>query len=261
MYRLFTLFSVVFTILLSTASAQEGRDLASEIEAVTVYREGALVTRAARAELPPGRHELVFTGLTAELDPSSIQLKATGELTVLSVSHRLDYLEIPGSDVAITQLLDSIDWVDHRRKYWQTRRDIAQEELDLLAANRQFSGQQTGLDATNLERGVSFYRERLAAVKFEQLTIGDSLEGYQKVRNRLFRQLDERRGRTQMATDQVPLSTDSNIDVKYDLPDTVRHDETTGQLEWQLKVAPRASVQVKYSYEVRYPAGTRVYLE
>lgn len=61
--------------------------------------------------------------------------------------------------------------------------------------------------------------------------------------------------------DQVPLSTDSNIDVKYDLPDTVRHDEATGRLEWPLTVAPRASVQVGYRYEVRYPAGTRVYLE
>jgi hypothetical protein len=256
MYRFAILFSVAWCCFWGSAFAQEGQTVTSQIEAATVYREGALVTRAAQAELPAGRHELIFTGLTAELDPASIQLKATGDLTVLAVTHRLDYRDVPGSDTAIEQLQDSIQGALDRQRYWQARREIAQEELELLAANRQFSGQQTGLDAADLERGVAFYRERLSAVKLELLAIEDSLQHYQQLRGSLGRQLDERRGRTQRATSQVLVTViaEASLRAEFGLSYLVR--DAGWEPVYDIRVADIAEpIDLRYRAKVRQNSG------
>jgi hypothetical protein len=61
--------------------------------------------------------------------------------------------------------------------------------------------------------------------------------------------------------DQVPLTGNGEIDVKYDLPEGVTHEERTGRLEWNLSLAPRATELLRFGYEVRYPEGWRLYLE
>ncbi|WP_056710292.1 mucoidy inhibitor MuiA family protein [Bosea sp. Leaf344] len=60
------------------ASAAEV-DLASRIDRVTVYPDGAVVTRLGRAELLAGSSQLVLRGLPATIDPASIRVEARGD--------------------------------------------------------------------------------------------------------------------------------------------------------------------------------------
>lgn len=62
----------------SFASAAE-IDLASRIDRVTVYPDGAVVTRLGRAELIEGASQLVLRGLPATIDPASIRVEAKGD--------------------------------------------------------------------------------------------------------------------------------------------------------------------------------------
>ncbi|MFN3853105.1 MAG: mucoidy inhibitor MuiA family protein [Phreatobacter sp.] len=63
---------------------------ATRIAAVTVYPDGASVTRTLRVELPPGDHVLVLDDLPLTADPASIRIAGGGEgrLTVASVDAR-----------------------------------------------------------------------------------------------------------------------------------------------------------------------------
>jgi uncharacterized protein (TIGR02231 family) len=57
----------------------------ASIDAVTVYRNRAAITRRARLELSAGVHELVFDHLPASVDPGSLQARTTAGARVLGV--------------------------------------------------------------------------------------------------------------------------------------------------------------------------------
>ena len=74
----------------SLAGAAE-TELASRIERVTVYPDGAVVTRLGKAELLQGASQIVLRGLPATIDPASIRVegKGSGEFAVGAVDVRL----------------------------------------------------------------------------------------------------------------------------------------------------------------------------
>ncbi|MGX5735704.1 mucoidy inhibitor MuiA family protein [Bosea thiooxidans] len=54
-------------------------ELASRIDRVTVYPDGAVVTRLGKAELLQGASQIVLRGLPATIDPSSIRVEGKGD--------------------------------------------------------------------------------------------------------------------------------------------------------------------------------------
>ncbi|MEM8848279.1 MAG: DUF4140 domain-containing protein [Bacteroidota bacterium] len=70
----------------------------SKIKEVTVYLNGAQIHRKAKCTLKAGKNELVFTGLSAKIDESSLQISGLGSASILSMSYDLDYLnELEGN--------------------------------------------------------------------------------------------------------------------------------------------------------------------
>jgi hypothetical protein len=49
----------------------------SHITAVTIYPQGAQVTREVTFTAPPGAHDLLITDLPAEIEPALIALQST----------------------------------------------------------------------------------------------------------------------------------------------------------------------------------------
>lgn len=66
-------------------------ELSSRIDRVTVYPDGAVVTRLGKAELLQGASQIVLRGLPATIDPASIRVegKGTGAFSVGAVDIRL----------------------------------------------------------------------------------------------------------------------------------------------------------------------------
>jgi uncharacterized protein (TIGR02231 family) len=64
---------------------------ASRIDAVTVFPDGAMITRLADVVVPPGASTLLINGLPAVLDPASVRVEAVadGALAIGSVETRL----------------------------------------------------------------------------------------------------------------------------------------------------------------------------
>lgn len=58
---------------------------------------------------------------------------------------------------------------------------------------------------------------------------------------------------TLVIEDQVPVSTDKDIEVKLQNAGGAQFDESTGKLTWTLKLDAEQSQSVKFSFEVKYP--------
>lgn len=61
--------------------------------------------------------------------------------------------------------------------------------------------------------------------------------------------------------DQLPLPRNSNITVEPVELSGGKHDDTTGEVIWDLTVAPRETREIVFTYSVKYPKNKRVVLE
>ena len=65
----------------------------TKIEKATVFLNGAQINRTGKVLVSPGNSEIVFSGISPYLNSQSIQVKGEGNFTVLSVVHKLNYLQ------------------------------------------------------------------------------------------------------------------------------------------------------------------------
>ena len=56
-----------------------------------------------------------------------------------------------------------------------------------------------------------------------------------------------------LVEDQIPVSSDKEIEVKLINAEKAKFDETTGRLSWLITLDPEQSQSVKFSFEVKYP--------
>ncbi|WP_186419756.1 mucoidy inhibitor MuiA family protein [Bosea sp. CS1GBMeth4] len=81
-------------------------EFASKIDRVTVYPDGAVVTRLGRASLLEGVSQIVLRGLPASIDPASIRVEAQGD-GAFSIG-AVDVRQVPGeARPALDQVLES----------------------------------------------------------------------------------------------------------------------------------------------------------
>ena len=98
---LLTLFSFLFCL---TIFGQKEVAISSDLSKVTVFFLGAQIEHQAKKSLNKGKQEIVFTKLTDFLDANTVQVKATGDLTILSVRTRKNYEDIRISNDKMNEL-------------------------------------------------------------------------------------------------------------------------------------------------------------
>ncbi len=158
----FILLLVVPASLLA-AAAKNPVPVPSQITAATVYTDRAIVTRAARVELPEGQSEIVLEKLPAALIDASVQVsgRGTASATILDVgtrvTHTADTAEV--DQPRVKQLRDEIAAVE------QTIRELA-DRAGIL-------GQQAAL--------VEKIENAVAAPPAEGATARPGIEDWQKL--------------------------------------------------------------------------------
>ena len=182
-------------LLICTLSrAQNSTFLKSDIDAVTVYRDGAEVRRSAVLRLPPGRQTLILGEITAALVENSLQVTCPNkDVLILSVRHRHRYGGRTVDTADQNRINSTLEELLARERRLRTHIAIGEEEESVLQANRDLGGTATGLNAEDLERGVRYHRDRLAAIRLDRLALQDSLREIDETRKELGIQLNRSR--------------------------------------------------------------------
>lgn len=192
-----------------TASAQkEQTSINSKIEKVTVFLQGAQVERAAKQNLSIGKHQLVFAGISPKIDKQSIQLKAEGKLTVLSVTHQVNFLKEQ-------QVQEDIRLLENQKEQWQEKlnlevniRNVFVQEEQIILKNQSIKGDNATLKAAELKEAADFQRQRLTEV-YQKLQESDrnrkKIEGELQ---KIAKQLNELNQKKDLSTSEVVVSVD-----------------------------------------------------
>lgn len=112
----------------SFAGAAEA-DFASRIDRVTVYPDGAVVTRLGKADLLQGTSQIVLRGLPATIDPASIRVDGvgTGAFSIGAVDVRL----VPGE----TKPLDNA--IETKLKALRDEKAVLDGQLSAIESKRE----------------------------------------------------------------------------------------------------------------------------
>ena len=147
---------------LQNANAQR---ITSTINDVTVYLQGALVSRNVQATLTPGTTELVIEGLSNFIDDKSISLEGNGDATILSVNYRINYVKLQEDNQAGQLLKNEMDTVRLKISRVQNERATLEEELQMLRENFKVPGSDKGAFIDDLEDAADFIRNRATEVR------------------------------------------------------------------------------------------------
>ncbi len=175
----------IFLLLLPSLFAASPKEVSSKAKEVTIFLNGAQVTRTANTPISSGTSTLLFTKLPARLDPGSVQVKGEGSFTILSVTHQLKYPDVveikvvapPKAEIAALQaqrqkLQDQISLE-------QTLLAIFQKEEALLNANQKLTTPTTVATPAEIAAMADLIRGRYKDIYQQQWDSGIKIRDWQ----------------------------------------------------------------------------------
>lgn len=172
---------VILTLCLifSKTNAQEitEQNVVSVINEVTVFIKDAQITRNKTIALKQGTSLLKFINLSPFIDATSIQVKATGKLTVLSVNHQQNYIDKLDKQKELVDLESKFEEIEDKINLEKTYLNILNEELVFLNENRSIGGKNQELSVTNLKDASNFYSTKLTSLKLKEIEINKRVYG------------------------------------------------------------------------------------
>jgi uncharacterized protein (TIGR02231 family) len=186
-----------------------------EISSVIVYLTGAEIMHKQSVILNPGRNELVFVGLSSKLLPKSIQFTGSGDVSVLAISNRVDYLfGQKKSDERVKQLNDSLILMQDQYDVTQGQIEALEGEKQLLNANHRIGGSEKGVTAAELKLNADFYVARVAEINADLVKMRRKNVNQQSIITRIRLQLAEANRATNPPMGEIRVLLNNGVAAK-----------------------------------------------
>lgn len=137
----------------------------SDVKEVKVFLTGAEVTRKIKSTLEPGISKLVVENLSSKINPNTISVSGTGDITILSVQYEVNYLNTEKKTPEIIKLEDSLETLNNRLEQLVNTKSVYQEEQNMILSNKSVGGANVGVKTEDIIHLADFYRNRLAEIK------------------------------------------------------------------------------------------------
>jgi len=187
--RLQFLFLFLF---LNAACFAQTRKLTAEsvVSGVTVFSSGAQIHRTANLSVLQGRTEIVFNGLSSQLEQQSLQLKADANITLLSVQALKDFTSQRKLEADERTLLDNRTSLQDKIATDSRMLQVYKKEEDMLTKNEAIGGQ-AGVKTEELKQALDLHRARLTEVLQKQMEIEKRILAQQKELAKINAQVSE----------------------------------------------------------------------
>jgi len=188
------------------ADEEKTNELETKIKEVTVFMKGAQITRAGEIKLKPGRSTLQLKSLSPHIDAKSIQVKGTGDFTILSVNHSFNYLEELDNDQQVDSLIEITEQIEHEIKVHNSRLSVLGEKLSLLNVNKKLGNETSTISVIELQQAVDFYDQVLMGIKKEELELNSEIHDKNTELIWIRNQIKELHGAKRTPTGEISIS-------------------------------------------------------
>jgi hypothetical protein len=201
-------FSILTVFLGFSLVGQKEVTISSDLSKVTVFFLGAQIEHQAKKSLTKGKQELVFTKLTDFLDANTVQVKANGDLTILSVRTRKNYEDVRISNDKMSELNAQRKVLGKKESDLRSEYDILTLDKDLILRNRELKGINEGLKMNELKDAFTFMHQKLTEITVRQSAIRDELEKLTKDLNKLEQEIVSQRSKPVINYSEIVVEVD-----------------------------------------------------
>ena len=207
---------MIAALMVSVVVCAQKEKVTADVNRVTIFTNGAQVERSKTLNLLAGEQTVVFTGLSPYTDVKSMQLKAYGKLTVLSINHRYVH---PDSLQQVKRLKDAeqrVKSVIDKSKEVRAKKEVLEAQLAMVQTNCSVGNRTAVTPLAGIKELNNYYSQELLSLKKQMIALDEELIS-----------LDEERVRCEETRDSIAhlkLKTVTEIDVKVDLPQAGRVD-------------------------------------
>ena len=209
-------FILSISISFAAFSKEIEKPVKSDIKEVTVYLSGAQITSEAAVNLSPGTTNVIFTDITQYIsNDNNIQVKAAGgELTILSVVRKLNYLNNDKNlPKEIRAFQDSLDAMADRKSLFNSMIAIYTQEEQMLKANQSIGGNNTGVSVIELEKAANLLRNRLMELLNKKTELQKKLKKIDEQFSSLQQQVNELNTQQNKITSEITVSVSCKTNV------------------------------------------------
>ena len=171
-----TLFTAFITLSSLLLHAQNEQKLDSKIQQIIVFLNKAQITRTATVGIPAGTSTLRFTDLSPYIDNQSIQAKASGDFTILSVKQELNYLNVQSKQKSVEDLQAQQKAIQEKIAAQNNMMNVYIQEQTMLEKNQTISGANANLDIVKLQQALDFQAARLTELNKKKQEVQKQIE-------------------------------------------------------------------------------------
>lgn len=185
---------LLISLLMSLITKSDGTELmvkTSEIKKVTVFLNGAQLSRTCSLSVPAGNTDVVISNLSSKIEESSLQVKATGDVIIMSVKLRTNYLDKRQNTFDRKQLEAQLKAINKQEKEHKMLKAVYEGEQGVLLANQNLGSETEGFTAKQLQEIVEYHHTKLLDIRSKILELDLQLESLQEQISRLTKQLNE----------------------------------------------------------------------
>jgi uncharacterized protein (TIGR02231 family) len=180
----------------------------TKMEQVTVFMKGAQVKRTIKQFISAGKQEIVFTGISTDIEKQSVQVKADGKLTILSVRVQRDYLQEQEVREEIKTTQEKFSQLNDKISLTSKVLEVFKQEEAMLIKNQQIAGSTVTLKPEELRQSLDFQRIRLTEVLRQQLSLQKEIDEMNKDRSKLSNQLTEMSKKIDLSSNEIVVLAD-----------------------------------------------------
>src|SRR5690606_27334430 len=164
-------------------------------------------------------------GLSPYMDEKSIQVKADGDFTILSVNHKFNFLDELKRDQTLDSLNTLHQELERKAIREQARLAVLGEKQSLLNENKMLGGQASGATMTQLKQALDFYEISLTAIKEEEIRTDKRIADMLKQQEKITHQLKEQQNRKILPSGEIEIrvSADRQVQGKFAVTYLVSH--------------------------------------
>jgi len=202
---------LILSLFISTVYAQtiSDKEIKTEVSEVTVFIENAQITRKTSQFITKGKSNLKFINLSPFIDAKSIQVKANGLATVLSVNHQQNFIDKLEKQEEVKELEVKFNTIGDKIKLEQTYLAILNEELAFLKENRNIGGKNQQVSIINLKDASNFYGSKLTVIKLKEIERNNTLQNLKEQHNDLRNQLNILRTKKEFSNGEIVVKIDA----------------------------------------------------
>ena len=207
----------LFLVTQALSQTFQEKELKTEINEVTVFLNGAQIFESGNTIIPTGKTILKIKNLSPYLDEKSIQVKADGDFTILSVNHKFNYLNELKKDEKIDSLKKLFDILELTVSHENARLAVLKEKQSLLNENKNLGGQTSGATIVQLKQAIEFYEAEISKIKEEEIRTNKSIELKKKGQTKLEKQLKELNNVNSLPSSEIEIRVSSEVQVNTKL--------------------------------------------